>query len=105
MSWNSAGRDDAGFVDMGASSTGRETRAELPRQARPWGGSDRIPGEDVGGPVERVEGALEGGQHLLGEARRRPAFGAMDRAQRTRLAHQEALVLAHREDLAGDLLR
>src|SRR5215472_9716347 len=67
--------------------------------------SHRIPAEDVARPVERVERRLESGYAVLGDGLRRPALAAMDRADRPWLAHEEDLVLAYGEDLAGDIRR
>src|SRR6185437_15912985 len=66
--------------------------------------SDRVPGEDVARAVERKEGSLERRHRVLSDRLRRPALAAVDRADGPRLAHQEDLVAAHGEDLAGDVL-
>src|SRR5216684_267904 len=65
--------------------------------------SDGVPGEDVLGAVEGEERSLERGYGVLSDGLRRPALAAVDRADRPRLAHQEDLVLAHGENLAGDV--
>src|SRR6476660_1901332 len=61
--------------------------------------SDRIPRENVRGAIELVERSLERRHAVLGDGLRRPAFATMDRAQRSRLAHQEDLVHPHRKNL------
>src|SRR5688572_19268774 len=66
---------------------------------------DGIPREHVRRAVEREEPALQRGQHVLGAGRGRPALGAVDAPQRAGLAHQEDLVLARREHLAGHVPR
>src|SRR6266849_8477645 len=65
---------------------------------------DRVPIKNIRRTVELVERRLQRRDAVLGEGLRRPAFGAMDRAQRARLAHQENLVHPHRKDLPGDIL-
>src|SRR6202034_3569121 len=77
----------------------------LPIRYSPFASSsDRIPVEDIRRAVELVERRLQCRHAVLGDGLRRPAFGAMDRAQRARLAHQENLVHPHRKDLPGDIL-
>src|SRR4051812_8594557 len=61
-----------------------------------------VPREDIAGAVERRERWAERALELRVELFRRPAIGAVDRADRPRLVEQEDLVVAHREDLAGD---
>src|SRR5215510_2464052 len=66
--------------------------------------SHRIPREHVGGALERRERWPERALELLVKLPGRPAIGAMDGADRTRLVEQEHLVVAHREDLPADAL-
>src|SRR5438132_8056671 len=64
--------------------------------------SYRIPTEDIARALQRRERGAEGALELLVEGLRRPALGAMDRADRARLVEQENLVAAHAENLSGD---
>src|SRR5467141_210298 len=48
--------------------------------------SNRIPIKDISRTVELVERRFQGRHAVLGDGLRRPAFTAMDRAQRARLA-------------------
>src|SRR3546814_21137918 len=65
--------------------------------------SDRIPGEDVGRAVERIEVVLELVEDALGDRLGRPALGGVRGADRPRLREEEYLVIAHGEDLPRDL--
>ena len=67
--------------------------------------SDRIPREHIGRTVERIEALLQRRHAVAGEAVARPALVSMHRPDRPRLRHQENLVHAHGEDLAGDIGR
>src|SRR5260370_17397685 len=66
--------------------------------------SHRVPREDVAGAIERRQRGTEGALELLIERLRRPAVGAVQRADRARLIEQEDLVVAHREDLPRNAL-
>ena len=68
-------------------------------------GLHRVPGEDVARLVQRVEVVLELREDAVDDRFRRPAFGGVRGADRTRLAEQVDLVVAHAEDLPGDVLR
>src|SRR6266700_3353207 len=64
--------------------------------------SYRIPAEDIARALERRERGAERALELLVEGLRRPALGAMNRADRARLVEQENLVAAHAENLSRD---
>src|SRR5437868_12408693 len=63
---------------------------------------NRIPAEHVARPLERRQRRFECVPELRIERLRGPAVGAMNRADGTRLAKQEYLVVAHPENLSGD---
>src|SRR5262249_1469661 len=66
--------------------------------------SHRVPREHVARALERRGRGPERALELLVELLRRPAVGAVDRADRARLVEQEHLVVAHAENLPGDAL-
>src|SRR5436190_21520215 len=66
--------------------------------------SHRVPREHVAGALERRERRSERAFELSLEPLRRPAVGAMQRADRPVLVEQIDLVIAHRENLPGDAL-
>src|SRR5262252_9330669 len=72
--------------------------------AKATGNSHRVPREHVGRALERRERCPERALELLVEPLWRPAIGAMNRADRSRLVEQEHLVIAHGEDLPADAL-
>src|SRR5688500_7521285 len=64
--------------------------------------SYRVPAEHFARAVEGRERGSERTFELRVELVRRPAVGAVDRADRPGLVEQEHLVVAHRKDLPGD---
>src|SRR5450759_711955 len=64
-------------------------------------GLERVPVEDVLRALERVEVRPQRGRGVRADRLGCPAFGAVHRAQRPVLRHQEQLVGADREDLAA----
>src|SRR5690349_16828286 len=63
------------------------------RLSRKLGGSsDRVPAEHIGRAVERIEAGPHRRHRMFGDGLRRPAFGAVHRAHRPRLADQRYLV-------------
>src|SRR5690606_4154203 len=64
----------------------------------------RLPVEHVLRAIEGIERAAERRQHGVGDGLRGPAAVPVGNALGARLAHEEYLVLAHREDLACHFL-
>src|SRR5882672_1768060 len=69
------------------------------------GWSDRIPGEHVTRAVEWEKVGPQHRQRGVEHALGRPAFAAVGAADRPWLAEEIDLVVAHAEDLAGDVAR